>query len=51
MLRAAHIAAALSAATERSDRPNGRLPVGVCAYWGFASSMIGSGRSSRLKPE
>jgi hypothetical protein len=51
MLRASHIATALSAVTGRSDRPNGWLPVGVCAYWGFASSIIGSEFSSRLKPE
>jgi hypothetical protein len=51
MLRASHIATALSAATGRSDRPNGRLPVGVCAYWGFASSMKRSEDRSRLKPE
>ena len=31
---ASHIATALSAATGRSDRPNGRLLVGACGYWG-----------------
>ena len=36
---ASHIATALSAATGRSDRPNGWLPVGARGYWGFSSSM------------
>ena len=33
---ASHIATALSAATGRSDRPNGRLLVGARGYWGFS---------------
>jgi hypothetical protein len=48
---ASHIATALSAATGRSDRPNGRLPVGARGYWGFSSSMNTSEQGSRLKPE
>jgi hypothetical protein len=48
---ASHIATALSAAAGRSDRPNGWLPVGACAYWGFSSSMNTSEHGSRLKPE
>jgi len=42
---ASHIATALSAAAGRSDRPNGRLLVRVCGYWGFSE------QSSKLKPE
>jgi hypothetical protein len=48
---ASHIATALSAATGRSDRPNGRLPVGARGYWGFSSSMNTSEQGSRLIPE
>jgi hypothetical protein len=48
---ASHIATALSAATGRSDRPNGRLLVGARGYWGVPSSFARSERSSRLKPE
>jgi hypothetical protein len=51
MRRASHIATALSAATGRSDRPNGWLPVGARGYWGFSSSMNTSEQNSRLKPE
>jgi hypothetical protein len=48
---ASHIATALSAATGRSDRPNGRLLVGARGYWGIPSSFARSEQSSRLKPE
>jgi hypothetical protein len=48
---ASHIATALSAATGRSDRPNGWLPVGVRGYWGSSSSFNRSEQDSRLKPE
>jgi len=48
---ASYIATALSAATERSDRPNDRLPMGARGYWGFSSSMHASEQGSRLKPE
>ena len=50
---ASHIATALSAATGRSDRPNGWQLVGVrMAYWGFSSSMTDrASQGSRLKPE
>jgi hypothetical protein len=50
---ASHIATALSAATGRSDRPNGWLRIGVCmAYWGFSFRMIDrASQGSRLKPE
>jgi len=48
---ASHIATALSAATGRSDRPNGWLLVGACGYWGASSSFKRSKPSSRLKPE
>ena len=50
---ASHIATALSAATGRSDRPNGWQRIGVCmAYWGFSSSMNDrASQGSRLKPE
>ena len=51
MLLASHIATALSAATGRSDRPNGRLLVGARGYWGVPSFKNGSEQSSRLKPE
>jgi hypothetical protein len=51
MRRASHIATALSAATGRSDRPNGRLLVGARGYWGFSSSFNRPEQSSRLKPE
>jgi len=48
---ASHIATALSAAAGRSDRPNGWLPVGACAYWGCPSSRKTSEHRSKLKPE
>jgi hypothetical protein len=50
---ASHIASALSAATGRSDRPNGWQRIGVCmAYWGFSSRMTDrAGQGSELKPE
>jgi hypothetical protein len=48
---ASHIATALSAATGRSDRPNGWLPVGARGYWGFPSLFNRSEQDSRLKPE
>jgi hypothetical protein len=50
---ASHIATALSATTGRSDRPNGRVRIGVCmAYWGFSFSMNDRAtQGSRLKPE
>jgi hypothetical protein len=48
---ASHIATALSAATGRSDRPNGRLPVSARGYWGVPSFKRGSEQGSRLKPE
>jgi hypothetical protein len=48
---ASHIATALSAATGRSDRPNGRLLVGARGYWGVPSLRNCSEHSSRLKPE
>jgi hypothetical protein len=48
---ASHIATALSAATGRSDRPNGWLPVGARGYWGSSSSFNRSEQDSRLKPE
>jgi hypothetical protein len=48
---ASQVATALSAATGRSDRPNGRLPVGARGYWGVPSSFARSEHSSRLKPE
>ncbi len=51
MRRASHIATALSAATGRSDRPNGWLPVGARGYWGFLGMFNRSEQDSRLKPE
>jgi hypothetical protein len=52
MLRASHIATALSAATGRFDRrPNGWQLVGACAYWGSPGSTNSSEHGSRLKPE
>ena len=48
---ASHIATALSAATGRSDRPNGWLPVGARGYWGVPGSTNRSEQGSRLKPE
>jgi hypothetical protein len=48
---ASHIATALSAATGRSDRPNGWQLVGARGYWGFSSSINSSEHDSRLKPE
>ena len=51
MRTASHIATALSAATGRSDRPNGRLLVGARGYWGASSFKNGSEHRSRLKPE
>jgi hypothetical protein len=49
---ASHIAAALSAATGRSDRPNGWLLVCArVAYPGFPSMTKRSDHGSRLKPE
>jgi hypothetical protein len=50
---ASHIASALSAATGRSDRPNGWPRIGVCmADWGFSSRMNDrASQGSRLKPE
>ena len=49
---ASHIATALSAATGRSDRPNGWQFAGVCkAYLGSSRTSNPSGQSSRLKPE
>jgi hypothetical protein len=49
---ASHIAAAPSAATGRSDRPNGwQLLRAPMAYWGVFSSTKRSERGSRLKPE
>ena len=48
---ASDIAAALSAATRRSERPNGRLPVRAGGYWRVSSSFNRSEHGSRLKPE
>jgi hypothetical protein len=46
---ASHIATALSAAAGRSDRPDGWLLVGVCAYWGALGSMKRPDFGSRPK--
>jgi hypothetical protein len=51
MRKASHIATALSAATGRSDRPSGWLPVGARGYRGFPSLFNRSEQGSRLKPE
>ena len=52
LLRASHFATAASAATGRSNRPNGWQLVGVCvAYTGVPSSKMRSIYGSRLKPE
>jgi hypothetical protein len=49
---ASHIATALSAATERSNRPSDRRFVGVCmAYLGTSIMIDWAGQGSRLKPE
>jgi hypothetical protein len=48
---ASHLAAALSAATERFDRPSDRLLVGAFGYWGIPGSNMWSEQGSRLKPE
>ena len=50
---ASHIATALSAATGRSDRPNGWQFVGACmAYLGLLPDrLIGPRQGSRTKPE
>ena len=49
---ASHIATALSAATERSNRPSDRRFVGVCmAYLGSSIMIDWAGQGSRLKPE
>jgi hypothetical protein len=53
MRTASHIATALSAASGRSDRPNGWQRIGVCmAYLGFLAVTRGRANDgSRLKPE
>jgi hypothetical protein len=51
LLKASHIATALSAAAGRFDRPRERRLVGAFGYWGVPSSNKRSERSSRLKPE
>lgn len=49
---ASYIVAAASAATGRSNRPNGWLRVGACMVdTGFSGSFGQTRHSSRLKPQ